>query len=805
MSQNIDNLSRELFEQGHFENPRRIGCQAVTLDGKQLKWPYTFQEWNIYNLWLWDHLHAVSEGSRSPKWSDLRFRDEADYYCNSFKNSLSVWLLAINELNSDKLKYQAYSRIFDGVDLFDTIDHVPHSNPRGSLITVKIPHSHNRRILQKLGEKKATRICGVSIYPDCRTPRILVNNKTRPAIMKNGDSVKERSEFIVKQIKKWVKSGAITCVGKVNGPKDRKNQEKQFFSASIFVVCTSKERLIFNGHPIKILERFKKSCVLDAVPDVLKVIRKNDILLKYDDSSGFHQLPLQRFSRNLASFRFGDFRFRFNCAPFGLPTIPHHFQATNSVPVNYVRKLGHKVFLYLDDRLTINKMPKANEAPKAAWTMCATQIALGGFINRTKSTFALLKEIEFLGFILNTEKETIKIPQDKWEKFCREGQFILTHDKICPKLIERFRGKCASFSIVAPMMRLYIRNMTRFITEADQNIGVNNNEKIIDKETKTEIRNWITKTSITTERKWQSLTYDRVRLISSLSEKTADITIATDASTFAGGIVGDNALGNNVTTFYWKKDEIEEPIHIKEALALKYALLQNKQSLSGKSVLLECDNMGVVKTFQFGSKNKKLNAVITECHEIAIENNFKIQIIWVPTTEQKADEPSRLITQAEAELSKIIFEKLEKTVNWSFTLDAMATRFNKKCIKFLSRDYDSDALAINFFAFKNFHSHISYIFPPGPIITDVFNHLTQFAASSRWCLIIRLGSLFPSWWGDVLRNKNIFLLEIGNENCSIILTPTKSGLQPCTRPLKTWAIFHSPLQWQNNTPRSLYH
>ena len=792
MSNDVDNLSRQLFEEGFFENPKRLGCRAVTVDGEVLSWPYTFKDWEVYCLRLWDLIHEVANGNHTPKWSDLRFRDESDYYCNSFRTSLSVWLLAINSLNSDKLKFHAYSRIFDGVDLFDTIDHVPISNPRGKLITVKYPHSHNRRILSLMGESGATRICGVSIYPNCRSPKLLVNGKTRSAIMKNGDSVKDNTEFIVKQLKKWIKSGAITCVGKVNGPKDLKNQRKQFFSASIFVVITSKERLIFNGHPIKILERFKKSCVLDAIPDVLKVIRKNDILLKFDDSSGFHQLPLQRFSRNLASFRFGDFRFRFNCAPFGLPTIPHHFQATNSVPVNYVRKLGHKVFLYLDDRLTINKLPKAGVAPKAAWTMCAVQIALGGFINRAKSTFTCQREIEFLGFILNTETETIRIPSDKWEKFCKEGKFLLKQTKIIPKLLERFRGKCASFSIVAPMMRLYIRNMTRFISEAEQNIGVENNEKHLDKETKEEISKWISKSSITTERRWQNLTFDRVKLITSLSEKTADITIATDASTFAGGIVGDEKLGNNITTFYWKDAEINEPIHIKEALALKYALEQNRLSLSGKSVLLECDNMGVVKTFQFGSKNKKLNDIITQCHEVAIDYNFKIQIIWVPTDSQKADEPSRLLTTAENELSPSVFSRIEKTLSWKFSLDAMATRFNKRCKNFLSRDFDDDAIAVNFFGFKEFKNHISYIFPPGPMVTDVFNHLKIFASNARWCLIIRLGSLFPAWWGDISPNNKFLLLEIGNEENLTILTPAKTGLKPCVKPLKTWALCHSP-------------
>ena len=629
--------------------------------------------------------------------------------------------------------------------------------------------------------------------------------EAKPADFKNGASVVEHKDFIVKNIKKWVKSGAISCIGKINSEADKKLQKNQFFSASIFVVCTSKERLIFNGHPIKILERFKKSCVLDAIPDVLKVIKKGDYLLKYDDSSGFHQLPLQPFSRNLACFKFGDYRFRFNCSPFGLPTIPHHFQATNSVAVNYVRKLGHKVFLYLDDRLTLNTKPQKGEAPLAAWTMCAVQIAMGGFINREKSTFTLETEIEFLGFILNTESETVRIPFSKWEKFCEEGRFILSKDKIYPKAVERFRGKCASFSIVAPMMRLYIRNMTRFIAEADKGVGLSNGQKKIPEDIKSEIKKWLTKRNITTERKWQSLTYDKVKILSKITDSNAEVVIATDASTFAGGIVTGEGSNVVTTTFYWREDQQAEPIHLKEAWAIQYALEQNKLSLSGKSVLLECDNMGVVKTFKFGSKNEKLNKIITECHEIAIDNNFRVEIVWVPTDAQRADEPSRLITAAESELSHHIFESLEEKLKWEITLDGMATRFNTRCKNFISREYDEGAIDTNFFGFKRFAEHVTYVYPPGPIVTDTFNHLKLYAGSARWILIVRLGSLFPAWWGDIVNSNNFCLVEIANEENHNILTPNKKGLlQPCEKPVKTWAVIHSPTGWYNRGPYSLF-
>ena len=295
--------------------------------------------------------------------------------------------------------------------------------------------------------------------------------------------------------------------------------------------------------------------------------------------------------------------------------------------------------------------------------------------------------------------------------------------------------------------------------------------------------------------------YTRVKILNSKAEAKSHFSISTDASNFAGGI---HFNGEN-TTFYWKDNNLEKPIHIKEAEAVKIALDQYKHKLKGKTVLLQVDNTAVVSCFQFGSKDKILNRIILDCAEIAIDHHFKIEIVWVPTSEQLADEPSRLLTKAEAELLPSVIDSVENVIELKFTLDLFATKNNAKCENYVTRHFDSDAFGINAFTIKNFHNQVIYAFPPQPILNEAFNHLSKYAQNNIWCLIVRSCWLLPAWFPLVCKEHNFLFLEIGNDDFPNVRVPTKSGLKLDTSTKKTWAFIHFPYAVEKPRFRTLFH
>ena len=90
---------------GLFKKVTPKGCRAISYNDKNFKYPLTKQEWDEYCSELWTLLHAVARKEIDPKWDWLKFRNEEDYFAGSYSSQLPFWLLAINMLHNDKLKY----------------------------------------------------------------------------------------------------------------------------------------------------------------------------------------------------------------------------------------------------------------------------------------------------------------------------------------------------------------------------------------------------------------------------------------------------------------------------------------------------------------------------------------------------------------------------------------------------------------------------------------------------------------------------------------------------------------------------
>ena len=288
------------FENGDFDHKKLPGCRAVSHNDVFYDYPFTKSDWANYRLELWDKLHFyLLNDEAEPTWGEIKFQFEEDYFAGSFSDALDIWRMAINKLDNDTVKYDAYTRVFDGVDLFETIDLIsplkPKKGPGYEIATKKIQHGPNRTKIKMLNsERNYNKICKRIIYPQARVPVLVKRDKngkkfTAPADFGNGSSIREHPEFLAENITKWCKSGAVRCIGKVGSKLDKKFIKKgNFFNASIFVVTNGagKNRLIWNGHPLKVVEKFKKPCVLDDIPKLMKVIKKDDIVNKFDDSSG---------------------------------------------------------------------------------------------------------------------------------------------------------------------------------------------------------------------------------------------------------------------------------------------------------------------------------------------------------------------------------------------------------------------------------------------------------------------------------------------------------------------------------------
>ena len=138
--------------------------------------------------------------------------------------------------------------------------------------------------------------------------------------------------------------------------------------------------------------------------------------------------------------------------------------------------------------------------------------------------------------------------------------------------------------------------------------------------------------------------------------------------------------------------------------------------------------------------------LIKEIHMFALKYNMSLDIEWVPTLEQKADEASRLEDVREAIFCNEAFQKLQEQIKVEFTLDVFASEANKKTEKFVTRQRTPLAWAMDFFTVKSFDDHVIWAYPPKPLTVPAFASLQQAARKNTWCLVVvEFEAVSPIW------------------------------------------------------------
>ena len=94
--------------------------------------------------------------------------------------------------------------------------------------------------------------------------------------------------------------------------------------------------------------------------------------------------------------------------------------------------------------------------------------AHGGYISKSKSTFICTQRLEFLGAIIDTVKQTLEIPEEKWNKFRKNVNEILEKDFIFYKDLEKLRGRMCSFLMIIKNMQLFIIEITRALMISEE-------------------------------------------------------------------------------------------------------------------------------------------------------------------------------------------------------------------------------------------------------------------------------------------------------------------------------------------------
>ena len=97
-------------------------------------------------------------------------------------------------------------------------------------------------------------------------------------------------------------------------------------------------------------------------------------------------------------------------------------------------------------------------------------IELGYTIGISKSVLHPTTSLEYLGFVVDSQRQSFLVQQRKIISWASLREEILARRKFVDvKTLQRFQGKCISLSLAVPLAKLFIREMARAISSASSN------------------------------------------------------------------------------------------------------------------------------------------------------------------------------------------------------------------------------------------------------------------------------------------------------------------------------------------------
>lgn len=529
-------------------------------------------------------------------------------------------------------------------------------------------------------------------------------------------SLKNRS-FVETEIKKLLDNG---CIEELETPTPYCNP------LHVAQQESGKLRLILD---LSYLNKFivKQSFKYEDIKAALQYFEEGSFVFTFDLKSAYHHIDLFEEHQKFFAFKWvyedGTVRFfKFRVLVFGLSSAPYVFTKVTRQLVEYWRKNAIRIVLYLDDGIggSKDKSLSLDQSALIFRTLC-----LAGFTpNMDKSIWSPTQLLTWLGWELNFEAGSVKIPSKKISRFKKLVFEISTQKVAHVKLLAKITGSLASFSfVIGSISRLMTRASYRLIASANSW----NDFIFINPDVMQELKFWF-------------FNVDRLNLRPFLPKSSTIGVVFSDASSKAFGGHFSVKCGRHFSFGSFSDQERSTSSTMREMLAVKYVLYSFIEKIAGYSVKWFTDNQNVVQIIKNGSKKQELQNEAVEIFNICLSRRVSIDMEWIPRTEnEQADFISKIEDPDDWGISVDIFQKIE--LLWGpHSIDRFANFRNTKLARFNSLFWNPGAEEIDSFV-QDWHGENNYVCPPIFLIPRVLRHMRNCKA---------VGTLVVPFWPSAI-------------------------------------------------------
>ena len=498
-------------------------------------------------------------------------------------------------------------------------------------------------------------------------------------------------------------------------------------------------------------EHFK----IEDIRTVLNILNKDDLMCRLDLKDAYLLLAICKEDSKYLKFKYKDEFYQFRALPFGLSSSPYIFTKVMKPVVNYLRKLGIRVVVYLDDFLILGS--SIVECRNSLYVTIYLLNYLGFIINFDKSVTTPIKICKFLGLIINSEKMQLELPDEKRVKIKELVSRTLNLKRITITNLAEIIGTLVAACPAVAYGWLYYKNLEKL--KHDSIILNNYNLKC-----KVEL-NDLAKQDLLW---WKN---NVLKSVNKIRSSSFDLEIFSDASTTGWGAVCNFQEANG----FWDVVELENHINYLEIKAAFLGLKCFASNLVDKQILLRIDNITALAYLNKmgGIKSDSLNAITKEVWEWCKERRLWIFAEYVASKDNPADWGSRISNMdTEWELSEEAFRVIVKKFGVP-EIDLFASRINRKCWRYCSWERDPEALAINALTVE-WKKFFWYAFPPFSLISKVIKKIKEEGSTG-----ILLVPLWPSqpWFPDFKKLLVSDTIEFTPSD-HLLLSPCRNKIHP---------------------------
>jgi len=199
-------------------------------------------------------------------------------------------------------------------------------------------------------------------------------------------------------------------------------------------------------------------------------LEKGDWMVKLDLKDAFFTVPVCKEFQHYLQFVWEGVIYEYVCMPFGLAVAPWVFTKLLKPAIAFLRSLGIRLIIYLDDILILNQ--SRDELIKQLEVVKALLRSLGFLINIEKSDEIPAQTMEYLGLLVSSIELKYCLPKSKCDTIVALCRKAIKKATISLRDLASILGNFTWATLAVPYAPAHIRGVqTLYISNSRLNQG----------------------------------------------------------------------------------------------------------------------------------------------------------------------------------------------------------------------------------------------------------------------------------------------------------------------------------------------